>query len=110
MARRVYPIVARLKSAFWPGLTFLPSLLAIADEVFEWRFRDAAIEGGEVALWVKTLPMDSAPVPPDVRCCSKSDHSRRECEMTLRAMCGQVTAFTAGPGILMLGSQEGSSS
>jgi hypothetical protein len=29
--------------------------------------------------------MDSAPVPPDVRCCSKSDHLRRECEMTLRA-------------------------
>ena len=58
----------------------------------------------------QTLPMDSAPVPPDVRYCSKSDHSRRECEMTLRAMCGQVTAFTAGPGILMLGSQEGSSS
>jgi hypothetical protein len=22
---------------------------------------------------------------PDVRCCSKSDHSRRECELTLRA-------------------------
>ena len=31
----------------------------------------------------QTLPMDSAPVPPDVRCCSKSDHLRRECEMTL---------------------------
>ena len=30
--------------------------------------------------------MDSAPVPPDVRCCSKSDRLRRECEMTLRAM------------------------
>jgi hypothetical protein len=33
----------------------------------------------------QTLPMDSAPVPPDVRCCAKSDHSRRECEMTRRA-------------------------
>ena len=33
----------------------------------------------------QTLPMDSAPVPPDVRCCSKSDHLRHECEMTLRA-------------------------
>ena len=33
----------------------------------------------------QTLPMVSARVPPDVRCCSKSDHLRRECEMTLRA-------------------------
>ena len=33
----------------------------------------------------QTLPMDSAPVPPYVRYCSKSDHLRRECEMTLRA-------------------------
>jgi hypothetical protein len=33
----------------------------------------------------QTLPMDFAPLPPDVRCCSKSDHLRRECEMTLRA-------------------------
>jgi hypothetical protein len=30
----------------------------------------------------QTLPMDFAPLPPDVRCCSKSDHSRRECELT----------------------------
>src|SRR5580693_8056089 len=37
----------------------------------------------------QTLPMDSAPVPPDVRCCAKSDHSRRECEMTRRAMYGR---------------------
>ena len=29
------PPVARLKGAFWPRLTFLPSLPAIADEVFE---------------------------------------------------------------------------
>ena len=36
----------------------------------------------------QTLPMDFAPLPPDVRCCSKSDHSRRECEMTRRAMSG----------------------
>ena len=26
----------------------------------------------------QTLPMDFAPLPPDVRCCSKSDHSRRD--------------------------------
>jgi hypothetical protein len=37
----------------------------------------------------QTLPMNSAPVPPDVRCCAKSDHSRRECEMTRRAMYGR---------------------
>jgi hypothetical protein len=36
------------------------------------------------------LPMDFAPLPPDVRCCSKSDHSRRECEMTRGAMCGRL--------------------
>jgi hypothetical protein len=34
----------------------------------------------------QTLPTDFAPLPPDVRCCSKSDHLRRECEMTLRAI------------------------
>ena len=43
----------------------------------------------------QTLPMDSAPVPPDVRCCSKSDHLRRECEMTLRAKLRHLTAMTA---------------
>ena len=47
----------------------------------------------------QTQPMDSVPVPPDVRCCSKSDHLRRECEMTLRAnrrhpRCGRAHPYS----------------
>ena len=38
------------------------------------------------------LPMDFAPLPPDVRCCSKSDHSRRECEMTRMGWTGRAPA------------------
>ena len=52
MARRVYPTCCEIEG----GLTFLPSLLALADEVFELRFRTAAIEGGEVTLWGQSLP------------------------------------------------------
>ena len=37
-------------------------------------------------------PMDFAPLPPDVRCCSKSDHSRRECEMTRMGWTGRAPA------------------
>ena len=44
---------------------------------------------GPMSRMGQTLPMDSAPVPPDVRCCSKGDHSRRECEMTRRARNGR---------------------
>jgi hypothetical protein len=45
MARRVYPTCCEIEGRFLAGLTFLPSLLAIADEAFEWRFSHAAIEG-----------------------------------------------------------------
>jgi hypothetical protein len=37
----------------------------------------------------QTLPMGYARVPPDVRYCSKSDHSRRDCEMTRSAITGR---------------------
>jgi hypothetical protein len=47
----------------------------------------------------QTLLMDSAPVPPDVRCCSKSDHLRRECEMMLRP---KPDSFTAADSALFL--------
>ena len=43
---------ARLKGSFLAGLMFLPSLLAIADEVIEQSFRNASIDGGEVTSWV----------------------------------------------------------
>jgi hypothetical protein len=35
MARRVYPTCCEIEGRFLAGPTFLPSLLAIADEVFE---------------------------------------------------------------------------
>jgi len=31
---------------------FLPSLLAMTDEVIELTFRNASIDGGEVTCWV----------------------------------------------------------
>jgi hypothetical protein len=41
-----------LKGSFLTGLVFLPSLLAIADEVIEQSFRNVSIDGGEVTSWV----------------------------------------------------------
>jgi hypothetical protein len=41
-----------LKGSFPAALVFLPSVLAIADEVIEQNFRNASIDGGEVTSWV----------------------------------------------------------
>jgi hypothetical protein len=49
------------------------------------KFEMMTRPSGRMSETGQTLPMDSAPVPPDVRYCSKSDRLRRECEMTLRA-------------------------
>jgi hypothetical protein len=45
-----------LKGSFLTGLVFLPSLLAIADEVIKQSFRNASIDGGEVTSWVNLCP------------------------------------------------------
>jgi hypothetical protein len=42
------------RHGFLAGLMFLPSLLAIADEVIEQSFRNASIDGGEVTSRVRS--------------------------------------------------------
>jgi hypothetical protein len=48
----VYPSHREFEGCFLAGAMFLPSLLAIADEMIQRVFRNASIDGGEVTSWV----------------------------------------------------------